>query len=251
MANSPQITVLNSASVTATVSTLDGFRDGVGTATMLVGNVTASLLNATVTGLVTLSGNSSGIITTGTAGTASTQVLSVQGILGMVGLNVINSTASLLNATVTGTTVISGTVTVANSTASNLNANVSGSIGLIPQTSGGLSLSSTILTTTAVNTTIVKGSAGQLYHISCTNNTATIAYVKFYNATTNTAFTTLTPVWRTMIPGASSGGAGIVNEATNGLAFATGITFAVTGGIADTDTTTLNANALIINLGYK
>ncbi len=170
MANSTQITVLNSASVTATVSTLDGFIPGVGTALLsvtnatasgflatvsnataanlqatvtgttvisgsvtvanstaanllaLVSNATASLLNVTTTGIVTLSGNSSGIITTGVAGSASTQVLTMQGIAGMTGVNVVNSTgslllsqvsnatASLLNATITGTAAISGSL---------------------------------------------------------------------------------------------------------------------------------------------
>lgn len=73
MANSTQITVLDSASATATVSTLDAFVTG--TATMLVGNATASLLNATVVGTTVISGTAL----------------------------VANATASLLNATVTGT----------------------------------------------------------------------------------------------------------------------------------------------------
>ncbi len=232
MANSTQITVLDSASATATVSTLDAFVSG--TATMssnlaMVGGTTVSTGSGVMTAgtqRMALATDSPGVIGTGSAGSSSTTVLTVQGIVGMTGLNVINSTASLLNA------------------------NVSGSIGVIPQTVGGLLLSSTIATA-STNTTIVKGSAGQLYHIACTNNTATIAYLKFYNATTNGNFTTLTPVWRVMIPGSSTGGAGIVDDIVNGLAFSTGICFATTANITDTDSTVVTNNALIINIGYK
>lgn len=238
MANSTQITVLNSASATATVSTLDGFRDGVGTATLLVGNATASLLNATVTGGLLQSIATSIVsatVTVGTAGAASTQVITVQGIAGMTGITVANATASLLSATVTGTVtaLVSGTVPV------NVN----------PQTSGGLLKSSTVCTATN-NTTLVKGGAGQLYHYSATNNTATVAYLKFYDATTAIAGSG-TPVWRVAIPGSSSGGGGIVEEITNGLVFSNGIAFVTTGGIADADTSVVTAGALLVNVGYK
>lgn len=72
MANSTQITVLNSAAATATVSTLDGFRDGVGTASMVVTNVTAALLAATVIGTTAISGTAviSGNVTAALSGTA-------------------------------------------------------------------------------------------------------------------------------------------------------------------------------------
>lgn len=235
MANSTQITVLNSASATATVSTLDGFRSDIGTSSLVVANATASLFNATVTGSVTAL------------------------LLPTASILVANATAALLNATVTGTATISGTVLVANATASLLAAVVTGAVTALisgtvpvninPQTSGGLLKSSTICTASN-NTTLVKGSAGQIYHISATNNTATIAYLKFYDATTAIAGSGV-PVWRTMIPGSGSGGAGIVDEVVNGLVFSNGIAFVTTGGIADADTSVVLGAALLINIGYK
>ncbi len=212
MANSTQITVLNSASATATVSTLDGFRDGVGTAALVIGNVTATLLNATVTGtlLNTINNSITGAtVTVGTAGAASTSVITVQGIASMTPILTSPSAA----------------------------------------TSGGLLKSSTIGTATN-NTTLVKSGAGQVYHIAATNSTATIAYLKFYDATTAIAGSG-TPVWRVAIPGSSSGGGGIVEEITNGLVFSNGIAFVTTGGITDADTSVVTAGALLINVGYK
>src|SRR5258708_2553814 len=63
--------------------------------------------------------------------------------------------------------------------------NVVGQVGLVPVTSGGLSVGSSQV---ANNTTaiVVKASAGQLYGLEVFNNSATIAYVKLYNATSAT-----------------------------------------------------------------
>ena len=176
--------------------------------------------------------------------------------IGTSALSVVNATASLLNATITGTAALSGTitsaitgsVTVANATASLLFATVTGVVGLGGVTAGGLLLSSTLATATT-NLTVVKGSAGQVYVVAATNNNSAIAYLKFYDNTTVSAGSG-TPVWRLMIP-TNTGGAGIVENIGPGLAFTNGICFATTSGIADTDTSVVASSSLLINVGYK
>lgn len=102
--------------------------------------------------------------------------------------------------------------------------------------------------TTAV---VVKGSAGVVYGIECFNNSATIAYLKIYNATSATAGSG-TPLARFMIPAATAGGGGFIASTTMmGRVFSTGITYIVTTGIADNDTGAPAASAYIVNINYK
>ncbi|MCS3690958.1 hypothetical protein ABIF26_006465 [Bradyrhizobium elkanii] len=118
----------------------------------------------------------------------------------------------------------------------------------LPQTSGGLSRSRTLIpnNTTAV---VVKSGAGQVYKIRATNNSATIAYIKLYDATSATAGSG-TPVDTIMIPAASTG-AGIVDTTDLGVVHSTGITFIVTTGIADNDTTAPAASTYVVTIYYK
>lgn len=115
-------------------------------------------------------------------------------------------------------------------------------------TSGGLSRSRTLIpnNTTAI---VVKSGAGQLYKIRATNNSATIAYIKLYDATSATAGSG-TPVDTIMIP-ASTSGAGIMDTTDVGTVHATGITYIVTTGIADADTTAPAASAYVVTMFYK
>ncbi|BBC00198.1 hypothetical protein [Bradyrhizobium elkanii] len=118
----------------------------------------------------------------------------------------------------------------------------------LPQTSGGLSRTRTLIpnNTTAI---VVKSGAGQLYKIRATNNSATIAYIKIYDATSATAGSG-TPVDTIMIP-ASTSGAGVVDTTDLGVSFSTGITYIVTTGIADNDTGAPAANAYVVSFYYK
>lgn len=121
-------------------------------------------------------------------------------------------------------------------------------VALQAATSGGLSRSRTLIpnNTTAI---VVKSGAGQLYKIRATNNSATIAYIKLYDATSATAGSG-TPVDTIMIP-ANASGAGIVDTTDVGTVHATGITYTVTTGIADADTGTPAANAYVVTMFYK
>lgn len=127
--------------------------------------------------------------------------------------------------------------------------NTIGSVGIVPQTSGGLTTSSTIITT-ANGVLNVKASAGQVYKIEVSNNQATAVWLKLYNSASAPTAGSGTPVRRILIPGNSSG---VVFSASYeaGLAFSTGIGYALTGLIADNDTTAVTASVIVVNIDYK
>lgn len=98
----------------------------------------------------------------------------------------------------------------------------------------------------STNGTALKASPGQIGVLSMTNNGAAGAYVKFYNATSVTPGSG-TPIHRYFLPA----GGGNNPALTGALAFSTGISFAVTGGAADTDTTAVLLNQVQVNIGYQ
>lgn len=116
---------------------------------------------------------------------------------------------------------------------------------------GGASTASEIVpaNTTAV---VVKSGAGTLYGVQVYNINAAPLYLKFYNATSATCGSG-TPVKRLMIPAASTAanGAGSnVSFGTSGVNFSTGLTYCVTTGIADTDTSAPTAANTLVNVDY-
>ena len=97
----------------------------------------------------------------------------------------------------------------------------------------------------------VKASGGSLYSIIVSNSGATAAYLKLYNSTQpNTTCGTNTPVARILIPGVAAGGWTTSVTWNFGMAFTTGITYCVTTGIADNDTTAPAATTFIVNANY-
>lgn len=123
----------------------------------------------------------------------------------------------------------------------------------VPTTSGGLSVFSAIV---ANNTTsvAVKATAGQIYGIDAysISSTATAAWLKIYNATQgSTTCGSGTPVARILIPATGASGSGQVWHDPNGDAYSTAITYCVTTGIADNDTTAPAASSYVVNFHYK
>lgn len=115
-----------------------------------------------------------------------------------------------------------------------------------PATSGGLSIYRTIDLDESEEE--VKASAGQLFGWYLYNAAASMRYLKFYNATAaNTTVGTTAPVLT--IPVAAGAAANV--EFSNGIAFGTAISAAVTTGLADNDTGAPAANDFIINILYK
>lgn len=103
--------------------------------------------------------------------------------------------------------------------------------------------------TTAV---VVKGSAGTLFGVQLAGLGSAPAYVKIYNAATATCGSG-TPVKRLMIPAAATAANGAGSNVTfgPGLAMSTGITYCVTTGIADTDTTAPAASTFLVNVDFE
>lgn len=120
----------------------------------------------------------------------------------------------------------------------------SGTVGLVPATSGGLSVGNftsgdtyTALTATAQ---VVKGSAGQVYGWYIYNPNTTVAYVMIYNiAAASVTVGTSTPILVIAVP--AGGGTNISFEM--GIPFATAISIAAatTGGGNTAPTTALEA----------
>ena len=123
--------------------------------------------------------------------------------------------------------------------------NTVGNVGLAPRTSGGLTISRT-LSAASTNATSVKASAGQLYGWYLYNANAAVRYLKFYNKASAPTVGSDTPVMTIPIPA----GAAANVEFSQGIAFGTGLAFALTTGVADSDTAAVAANEIILNLLY-
>lgn len=120
-----------------------------------------------------------------------------------------------------------------------------------PVTSGGLA-TYFLQPAASDNHANIKNGAGQIYHVAVTNNSATINYVRFYNAATgfNACNSATNLIYQLAIP-ASTSGAGFVQDISMGIAFSTGISICVTSGYATTDTTSATASAMSVMVGYK
>lgn len=117
---------------------------------------------------------------------------------------------------------------------------------------GGASTNGNIVAnnTTAV---VIKASAGTLYGAQLYGIGSAPAYLKIYNAVSATCGTG-TPVKRLMIPAASTAANGAGSNTSFGdigVAFGTGITYCVTTGIGDADTTAPAASTYLVNLDWK
>lgn len=119
----------------------------------------------------------------------------------------------------------------------------------VPGTANGLSTS--FLTSAAsTNSTSVKGSAGQLYHIRAINTTATLYYLRLYNSSSAPTCSSATGFIETIPIPASATGAGVVIDSAIGFAYGTGIGFCLTGGGSSTDNTNA-ATGVYLTIGYK
>lgn len=144
-----------------------------------------------------------------------------------------------------------GNFTVVQSTASNLNATVTGSVNSTPQpgTSGGATPYHYLAAGAAnQDSTVVKASPGQVYSIAGFNTNSTPVYLKLYDKATG-PLSTDTPAHTLLLPG-NTNGAGMVLPLPVGMAFSNGISFRITGGMADSDATAV-ASGAVIDITYK
>lgn len=101
----------------------------------------------------------------------------------------------------------------------------------------------------STNATNVKNAAGAIGFIYAVNLNAAVRYLKLYNKASSPTVGTDTPVATLPIP-ASATGAGFMIPIPGGVGFATGISLALTTGVADADTAAVAANDILIWLGY-
>jgi hypothetical protein len=112
-----------------------------------------------------------------------------------------------------------------------------------PATPTAFALSSAATT----NATSIKGSAGTMYAITCSNSGAAAAFVKLYNKATAPTVGTDVPILT--IPVGASGIANI-NLGELGHRFSTGIALAITNLVADTDATAVVAAQVKVIADY-
>lgn len=121
--------------------------------------------------------------------------------------------------------------------------NLIGKMNLTTQTTGGAT-SFTQISAASTNATNVKASAGVLYMLTATNNSATVAFLKMYNKASAPTVGTDVPVMTFMLP--TNGGITVPVPAT-GITFAVGIAYAITGLATTTDTTSVALNQVQLN----
>ncbi|RWZ78913.1 MAG: hypothetical protein EOT05_04190 [Candidatus Microsaccharimonas sossegonensis] len=121
-----------------------------------------------------------------------------------------------------------------------------GKVTILPQSSGAAT-TFTLLSAATTNATLVKASAGALFMITATNNSGTVAFLKFYNKASAPTVGTDTPVLTFLLP--SNGGLAVPVPVT-GIQFSTGIGFAITGLAPATDTTAVTLNQVQVNGAY-
>lgn len=129
---------------------------------------------------------------------------------------------------VTGTQAVSGTVTANQGTYTSPSAYVKNS-------------------TADTNLAFIKASAGTFFAANFWNAGAATAYVKLYNKTSAPVLASDVPVMVIDIPAGKSWQA---NLCPTGYRFSTGIAIAITGGVADTDTTAVAAAQVKVAIAY-
>ena len=103
-----------------------------------------------------------------------------------------------------------------------------------------------IISAASTNATSVKASAGRIYGWSLTNTTASVKYVKIYNKASAPTVGTDVPVETIAIPP----NANVQRADSIGVFNSTGIALAITGGVADADTTAVAAGDVVGSLYY-
>jgi|SRR5579883_1819922 hypothetical protein len=103
----------------------------------------------------------------------------------------------------------------------------------------------------STNGTTVVARPGNVYSIVAVNTTTTLYYLKFYDTSSTPTCNSSTVVQTYAIPfGASSAGGGFALSLPVGMRFDNGISFCITGGIADNDNTNAAAG-VSLSLTYR
>lgn len=177
----------------------------------------------------------------------------------------VNGVTTLTGAGATGTgsqrvTAAQDTTTIAGSapgTAGSASANVVTVQGVASMTPLAVTPTPTALTTfflqpaASDNHANIKNGAGTVYNVVAFNNSATVNYIRLYNAATgfNGCNSATGLITQFQVPAATTVG-GFAVSIPQGLSFSTGISICVTSGYATTDTTNATATAMSVTVGY-
>lgn len=129
-------------------------------------------------------------------------------------------------------------------------ANLVGDVGNQARaTTGGIVAPFRLLSSAATtNATLVKNAAGRMFLITGRNNAAAIRYLKFYNKNSAPTVGTDVPVLTIALDASAKFE---IDLNPYGQFFTTGIAFAITGAVADNDTTAIAAaDILALNIWY-
>jgi hypothetical protein len=191
-------------------------------------------------------------IASGAGGGTSSGTITIGGPLGRaadassVSVSLSTEDVAILNGSIPAGNAIIGQVSIDQTTPGTTNA-----IQNIAATTGGAS-SYVVLPGASDNHANIKNGAGMVYSVQVFNNSATINYIRLYNAASgfNGCNSATNLAWSGQIP-ASTSGAGATYSIPVGLAFSTGISICVTSGYGNTDTTNATNSALQVNVQYK
>lgn len=98
----------------------------------------------------------------------------------------------------------------------------------------------------STNATLVKATAGRVLGWCLTNTTAAVKVVRLFNMTTAPTVGTSVPAYNIVLPANAT----VALSIPAGMAHATGISYAITGALADLDATAVAANDVIGSIHY-
>jgi hypothetical protein len=121
------------------------------------------------------------------------------------------------------------------------------SASLSPSASLGTATFHRLLSAATTNLTSVKTSAGTINSLNISNTNASATYFfKLYNKASAPVPGTDTPIHTIALPP----GTRSIDTGAYGVRLATGIAYAITGAVADADTTAIPANEVLVNMSY-
>jgi len=114
------------------------------------------------------------------------------------------------------------------------------SAGVVTRAHFGDQQLSRVLAAASTNPTSVKASAGTVEEIVLFNTTAAALYVKFYDKASAPTVGTDTPAFTLQVPANGS----VIVPAAIAKPFLNGVAYAITGAVADSDTTAVTAGSI-------
>lgn len=102
----------------------------------------------------------------------------------------------------------------------------------------------------STNATLLRAGPTQVGFIYAGNINAAVCYLKLYNKATAPTVGTDTPVATLMIPGSTTGGGFSLSIPGGTTAFPLGLGYALTTGVADSDTSGVAANEVTLWICY-